>query len=439
MAKVREAFEEVCYEELAQKFPRGWIHLMTAKPQDVAGVKNETAEVRRALEHPIGSERVSEIAKAGDRVVILVDDWTRPTPTARILPIVFDELHRAGVRDEDVSIVIAPGTRKRLMTPDELKRKLGDFSQRINIIQHDCDDKQQLSYLGMTSRGTPVWINKTVVDADIRIGIGFIAPVDLGGFTGGGKIILPGVAGRETINYNHSLFIPGGVRLGQIHGNYIREDMEEAASMARLNFTIDAVLNNRKQIIEVAAGDFIKAHREGVKIANKIFTVNVPKRADVVILNPEGFGVNLWEALSMPSTVADITKDGETIIVDAPCPYGIGGEGTNFIELLKQYKDTSPQALLHKIITHTLPPESVVTAWIVYSYLSIRGKAIIIFASPGLDKFREELKDVNIDCTSSVDEAIDKVAKKQKEAEVITVPYGQFIVLHGPEFFVGFP
>jgi len=174
-------------------------------PEPIAACADVQAEVDRALSTPVGTPRLPQIVGRGERVVVLVDDHTRMTPVSEILPPVLRELSASGVPDDEVTILITHGTH-RLSTEAEVRRKVGpDILRRFRVVQHDCRDEANQVYVGLTSRGTPVWVNRCVTEADRRIGIGHIGPSPYAGYSGGYKLILPGVAALDTVDANHSL------------------------------------------------------------------------------------------------------------------------------------------------------------------------------------------------------------------------------------------
>jgi nickel-dependent lactate racemase len=180
-------------------------------PRPVQPCAGLPAEIRRALSQPLGCPPLRQIVHPGEQVVILLEDHTRPTPTAQLLPFVLEELAQAGLEDDDLTLVVTHGAH-RLSSDQELERILGTgLARRLRLLQHQGDQPEQQVYLGLTSRGTPVWVNRQVAQADRRIEIGYIGPSPYAGYSGGWKLIVPGVAALDTINANHSL-VPLGFR-----------------------------------------------------------------------------------------------------------------------------------------------------------------------------------------------------------------------------------
>jgi nickel-dependent lactate racemase len=210
----------------------------------------------------------------------------RPTPVYEIVPYVLRELEKAGILDAQIRFIAALGAHGA-QTGIDFKKKLGqEVLDRFPVYNHHVFDR--CTYLGKTSRGTPVSINQEVVACDLKMGIGSIVPHSFSGFGGGGKIILPGVSHIDSIAYNHGKLIqehPGSVGVGKIEGNVPRLDIEEAAKMAGLDVKIDAILNLRAEITGLFVGDPILEHQEGVKLAKEVYATTPARNMDVVVVN----------------------------------------------------------------------------------------------------------------------------------------------------------
>jgi len=239
-------------------------------------------DMRKALLNPIGTPRLSEMAKGKKEVCILFDDLPKPTPVSRIVPFVHGELHAGGIADEQIRFVCGPGTHRPLTYP-EFVTKLGqDIVERYHVYNHS--GWENLVDLGKTSRGTPVLVNREYASCDLRIAVGSVFPHGSAGFGGGGKIILPGISGYETVDYHHKN-MKENASLGRIDGNVFRTDIEEAARIADLHFKVDSVLNNRREVIGLFAGDFVQEHRAAVALARKLYRTETVKDVDVLVLN----------------------------------------------------------------------------------------------------------------------------------------------------------
>lgn len=243
-------------------------------------------EMEKAFLNPIGTKPISELARGKKEVVILFDDLARPTPVYEIVPFLLKELEKAGISDPQVRFIAALGAHGA-HTANDFRKKLGEeVLDRFPVYNHHPFDF--CAYLGKTSRGTPVSINKEVMACDLKIGIGSILPHAFSGFGGGGKILFPGVAHIDSIAYNHGPLVkdyPGSVGLGKIEGNVPRLDIEEATRMAGLDIKIDALINLRGEITGLYVGDPILEHRDGVKLAQEVYSTAPAKGMDAVVVN----------------------------------------------------------------------------------------------------------------------------------------------------------
>ncbi|MCL5110563.1 MAG: lactate racemase domain-containing protein [Chloroflexi bacterium] len=244
-----------------------------------------TAEQMRAtVQRPIGSPRLAELAKGKKEVVILFDDLPKPTPAKVIVPFVLEELHAGGITDDHIRFLCAPATHRPLMYPEFVAKLGADIVERYPVYNHNVYEHHVL--VGTTSRGTPVKVNREFASCDLRVAIGGIIPHPSAGYGGGGKIVLPGVASIDTIEAHHKHFTGAAkVERGRVHDNDFRLDIEEAARIAGLHFKVDAVLNNRREVVGLFAGDFVEEHREGVKLATEVYSTEVVKGAEVVVIN----------------------------------------------------------------------------------------------------------------------------------------------------------
>lgn len=278
-------------------------------------------EMRRKLRNPIGSKPLSEIAGGKKRIVIVVDDLTRPTPVEKVLPLILEELKVAGIRSDSVTVVIGGGTHA-LPTEEEIGKKIGkDLIPLINVLPHDPG--KDLAYLGKTSRGTNLYLNKTVLESDLLIGVGCIYPHPAAGFSGGSKIVAPGVCGSETARYMHD-YLKGGERGRNNERNEFRREIEDIATKAGLRFIVNAVLNQRREVCGLFAGDKLFAHRKGVEFARKIYSVEPMMDADVVVVDAYPFDTTFQFAHDRSFWQFKGLKNNVSKIIVAACPAGLG-------------------------------------------------------------------------------------------------------------------
>lgn len=243
------------------------------------------AEIQAAFAGPLGCPPIRELAQGKKEVVIAFDDLTRPTRAAELLPYLLAELEEAGVPEEGIRFIAALGAHGALNRADFAK-KLGEaVLDRFPVYNHN--PYENLTFLGNTSRGTPLWVNTEFVTCDLRIGVGCILPHTIAGFSGGGKIVLPGVSSMDTIHANHCMGneAPDTVGMGKIEANELQLDMAEAAAIAGLDVKIDAVVNARRETVGLFVGQPQAAHAAGVKLAEEVYATERADGADIVIAN----------------------------------------------------------------------------------------------------------------------------------------------------------
>ena len=281
------------------------------------------AEVRRALQNPIGTPCLREIVKAGEKIAIITSDITRPMPTYKVMPALLDELYAAGIKAEDISLVFALGSH-RMHTPEEQKKLCGERAfNEINCIDGDASD---CTHIGTTSRGTPVDVVRVVAEADRRICLGNIEYHYFAGYSGGAKAIMPGVSTRAAIQANHSRMVEEAACAGKLEGNPVREDIEEAAAMVGVDFIVNVVLDEHKEIIHAAAGEVTLAHREACAFLDKLYAVQIPERADIVVVSQGGApkDLNLYQTQKALDNAKHAVKKGGVIVLVGSCKEGLG-------------------------------------------------------------------------------------------------------------------
>ena len=299
--------------------------LTVLEPRDVAPLRDPPSEIRRALDSPIASKRVRDLVRPRTKVTILCDDYTRGTPAHLIIPCLLDELRGAGVRAEEVRVIVALGSH-RPATEGEMRDKVGEeVYEECSVMNHS--DEEGLVDLGKTSSGTPIRISRHVVDSDLLIGVGMIMPHRVAGFSGGSKIVQPGVSGSDTTGHTHwlSARFPAEELLGR-EDNPVRGEMDAIAERLKLRFIVNVVLDGLNRVCGVFAGDFREAHRRGARLSRAVYGVEVPQRADVAICDcPHPSSIDMWQAAKSICAADLAVRPGGTIVLLAPCPEGISG------------------------------------------------------------------------------------------------------------------
>jgi len=319
------------------------------EPQHMDGFDDEKAAVVEAMRQPIGDVRpLREMVKPSDRVAIVISDITRPTPNHKLVPWLLEEL--AHVPDEQFVIINGTGTH-RDQTPEELEQMLGaDVVRRVRVINHHCQEKEELVRVGRSSFGCDVYLNKDYVEADFRIVTGFIEPHFFAGFSGGPKGIMPGIAGIETILTFHNARMIGDplATWGNMSGNPLQQMASEVNRMCKPEFMLNVTLNKDKAITAVFAGELFEAHAAGCAFVKEHAMVAVDARYDVVLTSNSGYPLdqNLYQAVKGMSAAHKIVKQGGTIICAAECSDGLPTHG-NYAEILQLRK--TPQEILELI------------------------------------------------------------------------------------------
>ena len=294
-------------------------------PNGVEVTRKGEAAIVDALQNPIGSPKLSEIVKPGEKVVIITSDVTRPVPSYKIIPAVLGELWLAGAKPEDVTVVFALGSHRK-QTPEEMKKLVGEeVYSKVKCVDGDPAD---FVHMGETKLGTPVDITRIVAEADRRIGISNIEYHYFAGYSGGAKAIMPGVSTRAAIQNNHSRMVLPEAAAGRLDGNPVREDIEEAMDYCPLHFIVNVVLDEHKEIINAVAGHHVKAHREGCKFLDMLYRKEISSRADIVIASQGGApkDLNLYQTQKALDNAKHSVKKGGVIILAGSCKEGLGEE-----------------------------------------------------------------------------------------------------------------
>jgi nickel-dependent lactate racemase len=324
------------------------LNVTVVEPRYVPGLPDSEAALRDALRSPIASPPLRELVKPGDRVGIIFNDITRPTPDHLMLPAILDEL--AHVPRENVTLFNALGTH-RPNTDAELRAMLGDaLVDGYRIAQNNSFDPTTQIQLGTTARGHDIWLNREFVECDAKILTGFIEPHFFAGFSGGGKAVMPGIAGQRTVLGNHDagMIADPKATWGVTWGNPIWEEIREVALKVKPTFLLNVALNRDKRITAVFAGDLDAAHSKGCAFVKETAMVLAPHPFDIVITTNSGYplDLNLYQSVKGMSAAAQVVREGGAIIVAADCWDGIPEHGL-YGQLLREAD--SPQAVLDTI------------------------------------------------------------------------------------------
>lgn len=318
------------------------------EPDYPPGVRDSKSTLRRALEAPIESAPLREIARPGQRVAIAVCDITRPQPRELMLNALFDALPETS--PENFVILIATGTH-RANTHDELRAMLGDdIVDRYRVVNHDARDPNGLVEIGESATGVPVWLNRDWVEADVRITTGFVEPHFFAGFSGGPKMVAPGLAGLDTTMVLHDARHVGhpNATWGITEGNPIHDDVRDIARMTGVDFAFDVTLNGDKEITAAFAGELFAEHERACETSKREAMREVPAPFDVVVTTNSGYPLdqNLYQSIKGMSAAAKVVREGGVIVCAAECRDGLPDHGA-YAELLK--RRSSPDELLEMV------------------------------------------------------------------------------------------
>jgi nickel-dependent lactate racemase len=364
-----------------------------------------------------------DIAKGKKNVLVLVDDGTRETPTARILPFMLDELHAAGIADDQIEFLQAPGTH-RPMKPAELEKKFGDYCDRFKVHEHHYLKKWSLHDFGKTRDGTPVTANKLLTQFDFVTGIGSILPHRVKGFSGGAKLAFPGASGKEMMERNQweaSMHMSETV-MG-VPENPMRLRMEEAARLAGFNYIVNVVYDAtpRRTIVGCFVGDVVAAHREGCKCSREVYAVHLPSRADIVLIDSHSADRDFWQSAKGPYAGTMAVKDGGSMICVAPNPEGVASNHENLLKI--GYR---PHAEIVQMVQQGKVDDLIGVA-ILADVCQIIDKTDCIMVSPGVKP--EEARKIGFRYAKTAQDALQMALDKQgKDAKVAVLRYGGHIL-----------
>lgn len=375
-----------------------------------------------ALDSPIGSPPLKELARGRKAAAISVCDITRPAPNQVTLPPVLERLHAAGLAAEDITILIATGLH-RPSTSDELDIILGrQIASRYRVVNHNAREMGQHRFLGNTGRGTPVYIDDRFIAADIHITLGFIEQHLMLGFSGGRKLVAPGLAAQETIKVLHSpLFMrePKAIE-GSIEDNPLHQELLEIARMARHDFMLDVALTRTRDIAGVFAGDPVAAHAAGVKFVSESLLETIPEPVDAVITTAAGYPLDLtfYQAIKGITAAQHILKPGGKILLIAECDEGAGAR--EFAEKLRRL--TTYEAFLDELKAGPVT----VDQWQLEKLALVGTKFDILFYTPGLPKAASG--GIAKKMYDSPDEALNALtAGLSANARVAVIPEGPYV------------
>jgi len=390
-------------------------------PEAVPAIAHVNAAVRGAIAAPIGRPALSRMARAGDKACIVVSDVTRPVPNAVILPPVLETLEAAGVRREDIVILVGTGLH-RGSREDERRRFLGEaILSRYRVVDHDARDASSLVFHATGPRTVGVHLNREYLNADIRILTGFVEPHLFAGYSGGGKAVLPAIAGAADIMANHDARMVGHPKSTWCvtHGNPIFEQMRDVALTTSPSFIVNVTLDERKRVTGVFAGELAAAHDAAIAQAGRQALRPIPHLYDVVVVTNMGYpaDLNLYQSVKAMSVAAQACAPGGSIVLVAECREGLGGP--EYVDLMRS--ERSPAALLDRF--GRAGHATVHDQWQVQVQAMVQARCDVWLCST-LDRATAE--SAHLRWGGDVDAVLGELASGGKS--VCVLPYGQLTV-----------
>jgi len=393
--------------------------LSSSKIEPILDVEEE---IKKLLDQPIDSKPFNDLFTAGDKVVIVSSDITRMVMLDQYLPLIVERLNLLGIPDNDITVLIATGTH-RPQTNQEKEKIVGKkMFERLEVVNHSCDDPE-LQYVGTTTRGTEVHLNRLVVERKVILTGGIVHHL-MAGFGGGRKSIVPGVASRNTIaqNHLHSL-APDEERsnpligVGKLNNNPLHLDMVESSRLIEPDFLINSIIDTKGNLVKLVAGNWLTAWEHGCNWSDDKFGVPIEEEADLVIASCGGYpkDISLYQSTKTLFNAALAVKQGGTILLLAECREGAGAD--EFFGWSKPLKEAKLDVELRKNFT--------IPGYIFYAAVESAKKAKVVLVSE-IDP--ELVKDMGIIGTNSLEQALKLVGSENKNNKTIVMPYGGFTV-----------
>ncbi len=397
-------------------------------PEEPPALPDLGAAAAYAVEHPLGCKPLSQLVRQGDKVVILTENQFRAAPAAAILPVLIDKIKSAGA---EVSIAIGNG-KVPALSPEEIEEKLGKeiVDTGVSVVCNDVSQPDNYVFLGITTRGVPVFVLKQVAAADVKISIA-TTQATLWGYGGSGMII-PAVSGNETIEMNHMFSLPADCRPGN-NDCHMQADKYEAAQMAGVDMGIQMIVDNQFQVTYLQAGDFVEAHKAAVKAYDQVYRFEATQfggaPADIVITGTSAPTNHLYFHTSWAAVNVDpIVKDGGTIIHASPCPGYGAWPGFALMDLMSEYVPPSPDNIAKAMKAFYAKDRELWAGciwWKIYEVMT-RKDIIVVTNADNL----EAAKGAGLGATTSLEEAFKAALDRHgPNARVAFVPYGRYSVL----------
>lgn len=385
---------------------------------------DENGAVREAIARPIASPPLAELAGDRESACIVISDITRPVPNKVILPPLLEVLEQSGIPREKITILIATGIHRPNNT-EELETMVGsDIMETYRIVNHFSQKPETQAYLGKTENGTPVYINKTYLKADLKITTGLIEPHLMAGYSGGRKAICPGIASVETMKVMHGpeLMEHPKSAVGILEGNPFHKEATEIAHMAGVDFNLNVAIDKHRSITGIFAGELVESHRVGAAFVEKQAKVTLPAPADAVVVSSAGYPLDstFYQAIKGLLTAVEIVKQGGSILLVAACSEGIGSKP--FTDLI--FKTDDLTAFVQGLYN---PANFVIDQWQLEELAKVARKADIYFYTDGIP-YHQRAK-LFVHPLKTPQEGIQEILDRYgADAQIAVIPEGPYVL-----------
>ena len=389
------------------------------EPAYVPGLPDQQGALLNAIRNPVGSPPLRQMVRPEHTVAISVCDITRPMPSATVLPVLLRDLRH--VPDEQIVVLVATGTH-RANTPDEIEQVLGaEVTRNYRVVNHGAFDDASLKHVGETPEGIPIWLNRRWVESDFRITTGFAEPHFFAGFSGGPKMVAPGLAGFETIMRLHDAPMIGhpNSTWAVIQGNPIHDAIRQIARQTGVDFSVDVTINRDHQITSVYAGELFAVHQAACRVAKRAATRAVEEPFDIVVTTNSGYplDLNLYQAVKGMSAAAQVVRDGGSIICAAECSDGVPEHG-EYKKILSEA--ASPEELLKMICAPGFERHD---QWQVQIQAQIQLRAEVFLKSSFLS--HEQTRAAHLEPVDDIEATVEEMLRRQgPDARVCVLPQG---------------
>lgn len=375
-------------------------------------------ETMHALEEPIGADRIENMVELSDKIVIICEDITRYAQTNIMISVLIERLSKAGIPDKNIRIVMALGSHRTMTDKEKIKKVGKDIFKRFEVINSENKDKNKLVDAGVAPGGVRVWLDPIVYESDFKIGIGSIEPHTAAGYTGGGKIIYPGVVGQETVSNFHII----SASLGNLTGdpeNEARLTMEKWVKTVGLDYILNAVVTPENKLYKVVAGHFVKAHRAGVKYAREVWGIKSKKRINIAIVSSYPADLDFWQGGKGIVNCENAIPDGGFLILVTPCYEGVGPHP----EYIDYMGNNEPEKLIKETRESKKITEEVLPLAVGLAVARIRKRINIAVISEGLSK--DDIEKSGFLYFKTIEDAVQYGLKKfGNDANIAVIPMG---------------